>query len=419
MEKYEVLVIGGGAAGMMAAISAAESGAKVTILERNEKLGKKIYITGKGRCNLTNACDKEDFYKNVTSNPRFLYSSFETFDNVMTMDFFKSIGLDIKVERGNRVFPVSDHASDVIKVLKERLSELGVNVILNAHAEDIVRNSEGFKVTYSDLDTKKIKCCMGDRLIIATGGKSYPTTGSTGDGYVFSEKLGHTVTKLMPSLVSITLSDDYVSELAGLSLKNVSITLKNEKGKVLYKETGEMLFTHTGISGPLILSSSSFVSEALIKGKGMPKISLDLKPGLSLDELDQRILKDFEGFKNRDFKNSLDLLLPKSLIPVVVSLSGIDPEKQVNSVTKEERRHLAELFKNVEFHPVGTGSYNEAVVTKGGVNVKEVDPKTFESKLVPGLYFAGEVLDLDAFTGGFNLQIAWSTGRAAGIGAAL
>ncbi|MBR6359209.1 MAG: NAD(P)/FAD-dependent oxidoreductase [Lachnospiraceae bacterium] len=408
-----VIVIGGGAAGMMAAIAAAKNGNSVKLLEKNEKLGKKIYITGKGRCNLTNACETRELFGNVTVNSKFLHSAFEGFDNEETIRFFNSIGLKTKVERGQRVFPESDKSSDVISVLKNELQRLKVEVSLNAEAESVEALGDKHLVTYfSGIENKK-KTEECDACIVATGGLSYPSTGSTGDGYRFAKSFGHTVTPLIPSLVALVTKED-VSDIAGLALKNVSITLENEKGKTIYKETGEMLFTHTGISGPLILSASAYFAEALRYEKPVPRLFLDLKPGMSLDELDSRIRKDFEKELNKDFGNSLDMLLPKSLIPKIVALSGTDPSKKVNSVTKEERRKLAETLKRTEFHITGTGGYPEAVITKGGINVKEIDPKTMGSKLSPGLYFAGEVLDVDAFTGGFNLQIAWSTGYAAG-----
>lgn len=406
-----VLIIGGGPAGMMAAIAARENGAQVTIFEKNEKLGKKLYITGKGRCNLTNACDKDELFKNVNSNKKFLYSAFNEFDNVSVMDFFESHGLKLKTERGKRVFPESDKSSDVIKTLKAVLEKLNVNVSLNAEVTDIKKDKEKFIVTVKK-DGHAL-CETGDALIIATGGVSYPLTGSTGDGYKFAKKFNHNIVLPLPSLVPIETNED-VHGLAGLSLKNVKLSLVNEKGKSLYSEIGEMLFTHTGISGPLVLSASAYISDLKQKNKNIPDVIIDLKPGMTDTELDSRILKDFSAELNRNFSNSLNMLLPQSLIPYVVALSKIDPEKKVNAVTKEERESLRSLIKNLCFTVKDLGKQEEAIITKGGVGVKEINPSTMESKNEKGLYFAGEVLDVDAMTGGFNLQIAWSTGRLAG-----
>jgi len=406
----KVVVVGGGAAGMMAAIAAAENGNEVHLYEKNEKLGKKLFITGKGRCNLTNACDMEDLMKQIVTNPRFLYSAFHTFDNMAVMDFFERIGLEIKTERGMKIFPQSDPSSDVIKVLQNYMEQLGVHVYLNTEVKSIISENGRFKKL---LYGNKKESMEADACIVATGGLSYQSTGSTGDGYRFAKQMGHTVTKLSPSLVALNIKEDFAPRLMGLTLKNVELTLRQEK-KVLYSEMGEMLFTHFGISGPLVLSASSYTAEELLKGHELPVIQIDLKPALTEEMLDARLLSDFEEAKNKSFKNALDKLLPQRMIEVIIALSGIDPEKKVNTISKEERRKLGYLLKHLTMHISGLRDYKEAVITKGGISVKEIVPSTMESKLVSGLYFAGEVLDVDAMTGGFNLQIAWSTGYAAG-----
>ena len=406
----KVIVVGGGAAGMMAAIAAAENGNEVYLFEKNEKLGKKLFITGKGRCNITNACDMEELMKQIVTNPRFLYSAFHTFDNMAVMDFFERIGLEIKTERGMRVFPQSDHSSDVIKVLQRHMEHLGVNINLNTEVKQIVAEDGVFQGV---ICVGKKESFMGDACIVATGGLSYQSTGSTGDGYRFAKQLGHTVTKLSPSLVALTVKEEFAPRLMGLTLKNVELKLLQGK-KVLYSDFGEMLFTHFGISGPLVLSASSYTAEEILKGHELPTVQIDLKPALTEEQLDARLLSDFEEAKNKSFKNSLDKLLPQRMIEVVVELSGIDPDKKVNAVSKEERRKLGYLLKHLTMQITGLRDYKEAVITKGGISVKEIVPSTMESKLVSGLYFAGEVLDVDAMTGGFNLQIAWSTGYAAG-----
>lgn len=423
-----VIVIGGGAAGMMAAISAADAGDNVTLLEKNEKLGKKLFITGKGRCNVTNAADMEALFANVCTNPKFLYSAFYTFDNRMLMDFLENAGCRLKVERGDRVFPVSDHSSDIIAAFSRELRRRNVAVRFNAEAVEIlVRTAE------SDLDNdpnspnqdsndknikyeccgvrlsegKKLKC---DKCIVCTGGLSYPSTGSTGDGYRFAETTGHRIVEAKPSLVPLETREEWCRELMGLSLKNVSVRMVNGK-KELYSGFGEMLFTHFGVSGPLILSASSFYSK---RKSDNVQLYIDLKPALDREQLDKRLLRDFEENKNKAFKNSLSGLFPAKLIPVMIELSGIDPEKKVNEISREERKTFLELIKNLPLNVTGTRSFAEAIITQGGVSVKDIDPHTMESKLVRNLYFAGEVLDLDAMTGGFNLQIAWSTGYLAG-----
>lgn len=405
-----VIVVGGGAAGMMAAVAAAENGNEVHLFEKNEKLGKKLFITGKGRCNLTNACEMEDLMKQIVTNPRFLYSAFHTLDNVGVMDFFERIGLSLKTERGMRVFPESDHSSDVIKVLQKYLEQLGVTIYLNTEVRQVVEEEGQFKKIVYGNSKKEMEA---DACIVATGGLSYQSTGSTGDGYRFAKELGHTVTKLSPSLVALNVEEAFAKELMGLTLKNVEVKLVQGK-KVLYEDRGEMLFTHFGVSGPLILSASSYVAEELLKGKELPILQIDLKPALTEEQLDARILSDFEEAKNKSFKNSLNQLLPQRMIEVIVALSGIDAEKKVNAISKEERRQLGYLFKHLTLHITGLRDYKEAVITKGGISVKEIVPSTMESKLVKGLYFVGEVLDVDAMTGGFNLQIAWSTGYTAG-----
>jgi len=403
----KVCIIGGGAAGMAAAIAAATHGNEVSIFEKNEKLGKKIFITGKGRCNLTNAAPVDVIMKNIVHNPRFMYSAFMQFDNNDIVSLLNEEGIETKVERGNRVFPKSDKAYDVTEGLKRRLKKLNVNVLLNTQVTDIATKDGAVSGVYTKKEFHPADC-----VIVATGGMSYPSTGSTGDGYKFAQKLGHTVTELLPSLVMLHTKEDYVVSLSGLSLKNVSAKFVCDN-KVLYEEFGEMLFTHNGVSGPVILSGSAYVTKALFESKEV-LLYIDLKPALDKKTLDARILKDFESEKNKNFDNSLDALLPKSLIPVIVKESGIDPKQKVNSVTKEEREKLVDTIKGLTLHITKTGDFNEAIITSGGVCVKEINPKTMESKLISGLYFAGEVLDVDALTGGFNLQIAWSSGFASG-----
>lgn len=405
-----VIVVGGGAAGMMAAISAADSGADVVLIEKNEKLGKKIYITGKGRCNITNESDVEDLLKNVRSNPKFLYSAFYTFDSYRMMDFLESEGLKIKTERGNRVFPESDKSSDVIRTLKKALEKRGVKILLNTKVNNIEIENGVCKGVITQSGNRSERYAV-DKVIIATGGCSYQSTGSTGDGYRFAKEADIKVTKCYPSLVPFNIDSDIPKRLQGLSLRNVKMTL-TDKGKVIYEELGEMLFTHFGVSGPLVLSAST-----LVAGKDMSdvRISIDLKPALSNEQLDERILRDFSENKNSYFKNSLSRLLPSKMIPVIVEMSGIDEQKQVNNITKEERHELVGLLKGLTFRIDSLRGFNEAIITKGGVSVKEINPGTMESKKVKGLFFAGEVLDLDAVTGGYNLQIAWSTGYLAGM----
>ncbi|WP_186430138.1 NAD(P)/FAD-dependent oxidoreductase [Clostridium sp. BSD9I1] len=399
----KVIVIGGGPAGIMSAITAAENH-DVILIEKNEKLGKKLFITGKGRCNVTNAKDIGEFFDYIPGNPEFLYSSLYTYTNENVMNFFQSLGVKLKVERGDRVFPESDKSSDIIRGLEQELIKRNVNVKLNAKVKDVILD-EGKIAELILQDDSHIK---GDYFILATGGASYPQTGSSGEGFNFAKKAGHKIVPLKPSLVPIELEDEWVKELQGLSLKNVEVKIK--KGtKVVYKEFGEMLFTHFGISGPIVLSSSRFV-----ESNSSMQAVIDLKPALSEEELDKRIQKDFTKYINKDFKNSLDDLLPKKLISIIIKLSSIPEDKKVNSITKEERKSLVYLIKNLTSNIKGLRPLAEAIVTAGGVNVKEIDPSTMKSKLVDNLYFAGEVIDVDAYTGGYNIQIAFSTGYLAG-----
>lgn len=410
----KVLIIGGGAAGMMAAVFAAKNGNKVEIFEKNEKLGKKLFITGKGRCNITNAAELEDFFPAVTSNPKFLYSAFYSFTNEQVISFFEELGVRTKVERGGRVFPVSDHSSDVIQALKKEMERLEVKINLNAEVKELRIEKRPSGETVTGILLASGKKISGDAVIVATGGISYPSTGSTGDGYRFARKCGHKVPELSPSLVPMEVKEWYAGELMGLSLRNIEIRITDGKKK-LYQEFGEMLFTHYGVTGPVILSASSIVGKKL-KDKELT-LHIDLKPALTEEQLDKRVLREFEANHNRQFKNAVDSLFPSKLRPVIVELSGISEEKKVHEITKEERLRFVRLIKDFTMTLTGLRGYNEAIITKGGVSVKEIDPGTMESKLVKGLYFAGEVLDLDAVTGGYNLQIAWSTGYLAGINA--
>lgn len=407
-----VIVVGGGAAGMFAAIAAAKNGHQVTLYEKNEKLGKKIFITGKGRCNITNAADMEELFDAVVTNSKFLYSSFYDYTNQNVIDFFEDAGVPVKIERGNRVFPISDHSSDVIRALEREMKKVGVKVCLNTEVKSVEAEKDKFnKVVLKDTTTQTADAC-----IVATGGLSYRSTGSTGDGFRFAENVGHKVTQCFPSLVPMETKEPWICELQGLSLRNVEAKILDGK-KELYKDFGEMLFTHFGVSGPLIISASSYVGKKFMDKNGQKKeltLEIDLKPALTEEQLDQRVLRDFEENHNRQFKNAITKLFPTKLIPVMLELGGIDPEKKVNSIEKEERKQFVHLIKHFRMTLTGLRDYPEAIITKGGVNVKEIDPGTMESKLVKGLYFAGEVLDLDALTGGFNLQIAWSTGYAAG-----
>lgn len=419
----KVAIIGGGPAGMLAAISSAQNGNDVTILEKMEMLGKKLLITGKGRCNITSSLPIDEFIKNIPGNGMFMFSSFNNFTNEDILSLLKQEGVETKVERGNRVFPVSDSSKDVQKALIHILKKLNIKVITNAKVERILVKEKvvcGVKAVINGKESE----IFADKVILASGGKSYPGTGSTGDGYKLAQEVGHTITKIRASLVPLTVHDGkdlkICKSMQGLSLKNVSIKLKDiSKNKVIYEDFGEMLFTHFGVSGPTILSSSAHLLryknvEELLKNKKII-LSIDLKPALSEEKLDERILRDFNEEKNRDYKNSLDKLLPKKMIDTIIELSGINPNKKVNEITKKERLGLVHLLKNLEISISGFRPIEEAIVTSGGINVKEINPKTMESKLVKGLYFAGEVIDVDAYTGGFNLQIAYSTGYTAGM----
>ena len=404
-------IIGGGAAGMLASVFAARRGLEVHLYEKNEKTGKKLYITGKGRCNLTNACSMEDLLESVKSNPKFLYSAFYSFTNEQTIAFFESLGLKTKVERGGRVFPQSDHSSDVISALSRELSRRKADVLLRTEVKELIIE-EGRAAGVLLSSGKKL---YADAVIVASGGISYPSTGSTGDGYRFAESCGHRVTELSPALVPMEVKEWYAKELMGLSLRNIQIRITEGKKK-LYEEFGEMLFTHYGVTGPVILSASSGVGNRL-KQKQLT-LHIDLKPALSEEQLDKRVLREFEANHNRQFKNAVDSLFPAKLKPVMVELSEIPEDKKVHEITKEERLRFVRLIKDFTMTLTNLRGYNEAIITKGGVSVKEVDPGTMESKKVSSLYFAGEVLDLDAVTGGYNLQIAWSTGYLAGMSAA-
>ena len=435
----KVLIIGGGAAGMMAGVFAARNHHEVHILEKNEKLGKKVFITGKGRCNVANACDTEELFPAVMSNPKFLYSGFYSFGPQDVMNFFEEAGVPLKVERGNRVFPQSDHSSDIIRALERELKKAGAVIHLHTAVKEIVKESE----TDSDSENKskdeseaqvstatksktgktdnvvkeKITGVIledgtfmeGDAVIVATGGFSYQSTGSTGDGYRFAKDLGLKVTDISPSLVPLKTKEEYIPKLQGLSLKNTGLTIKNGK-KVLYEDFGEMMFTHFGVTGPMILSASAHIGAKLAKApNGELSAYLDLKPALTKEQLDARILREFEAGQNKQFKNVIGVLFPSSLTPVMLELGGIPAEKKIHDISREERQHFVDLVKAFPFTITGMGEFKEAIITKGGVSVKEINPGTMESKKISGLYFAGEVLDLDAVTGGYNLQIAWST----------
>ena len=397
---------------MMAAYAAAESGHAVTLLEQNEKLGKKLFITGKGRCNLTNASDMEQLFANVVSNRKFLYSAFYSYDNEQVISFFESHGMPTKTERGNRVFPVSDHSSDVIAALSAALREQHVEVFLHTKVKRLLleKRDEEKRVTGVELaDHTKMHA---DAVIVATGGISYPSTGATGDGYRMAEESGHKMVSPTPALVPMEMKEPWVRDLQGLSLRNVRMSVTRGKKK-LYEDFGEMLFTHFGVSGPLVLSASGCIpAKAFDQELSM---TIDLKTALDVEQLDHRILREFDEMKNKQFKNSLGHLLPAKMIPVMIALSGIDPDTKVNEISREQRQNLLHLFKNMPLTITGLRDFKEAIITKGGVSVKDINPSTMESKLVQGLYFCGEVLDLDALTGGYNLQIAWSTGHLAGI----
>ncbi|WP_142415321.1 NAD(P)/FAD-dependent oxidoreductase [Hathewaya massiliensis] len=403
----KVVVIGGGPAGIMAAILASKNHS-VTLVEKNEKLGKKLFITGKGRCNVTNNIDISEFFDHIPRNPNFLYSSFYTFTNEDTKSLFEKSGVKLKVERGDRIFPESDKSSDIIKVLENKLIEHNVNILLNKKVVNIKNENDTIKyIEFEDGSNLK-----GDHFILCTGGASYPQTGSTGEGYKFCDKLGHTIEKIKPSLVPMETEETWIKELQGLSLKNVEVKFKH-KNKVLYKDFGEMLFTHFGVSGPLILSASAKIDEKLTK-EGL-SLFINLKPALELNELDKRIQKDFQKYLNKDFKNALNDLLPNKLIDIVIKLSEIDPNKKVNLITKEERKRLLNILTSLELHIKKYRPIAEAIITAGGISTKEIDSSTMKSKKIKNLSFAGEVIDIHGYTGGYNLQIAFSTGYLAGI----
>lgn len=403
----KTIVIGGGAAGMMAAYAAAMCGNEVSLYEKNEKLGKKVYITGKGRCNVTNACETQDLLGNIVTNPKFMYSPIYTFDNNMVKSFMKEWGCPLKTERGNRVFPQSDKSYDVINALIRAMRENKVDINLDSHVSDIL--TENGHVTGVRVNGCDVEC---DNVILATGGYSYPSTGSTGEGHTMASKLGHHITKCMPALVPFTAAEEWVKELQGLSLRNCGVTIYDGDHKI-YEDFGELLFTHFGVSGPTVLSASSYAVD-IIRKRPL-RLVIDLKPALDEKQLDARILRDFEANINRKFMNSLDKLFPKSLIPVIIERSGIDAQCRVNEITRDKRQGLVKLIKNFDLTLTGLRGFNEAIITHGGVDVKEIDSSTMESKLIKGLYFAGEMIDVDAVTGGFNLQVAWSTGYLAGI----
>lgn len=414
-----VLVIGGGASGMLAALIAARNGADTTILEKNEKLGKKIYITGKGRCNLTNACDRDTFFENVVSNPKFLYSAYSAFDNVGIVKLLEEGGVKCKKERGGRVFPVSDHASDVTAGLKRLLEKEKVKIRFNTEVSEIlteeVKDPEGVSRRICGLKLSDGQRIEAEKVIVCTGGLSYPSTGSTGFGLEEAARLGLTVTDTSPALVPFNIRDDFALELQGLALKNVSVRVIDHKNKCLYSGFGEMLFTHFGVSGPLMLTASSHVLNEI--GKKHLSLRIDLKPAIDAATIDKRLVNLFAANRNKHYKSILKELLPHSMIPCFARLSGIDGDRPVNEITKTEREGIVVLLKSFPLTLTSIRGYDEAVITHGGVSVKEINPKTMESKKIKGLYFAGEVLDVDAHTGGFNLQIAWSTGYTAGLSA--
>ena len=412
----KILIVGGGAAGMMAGVYLARAGHEVHILEKNEKLGKKVYITGKGRCNVTNNCDTEELFRAVMSNPKFLYSAFYSFTPQDVMEFFEEAGVPLKTERGNRVFPVSDHSSDIIRGLERELKKAGAHIHLRTEVKKVnvspyeepdvaEKKAHHSRVTGVELADGSIM--EGNYILVATGGLSYQSTGSIGDGYRFAEETGHKVTELSPSLVPLRTEEAYIPSLQGLSLKNTELTIKSGK-KILFQDFGEMMFTHFGVTGPMILSASAHIGKQLQKS-GELTAYLDLKPALTMEQLDARVLREFETGQNKQFKNVIGVLFPSSLTPVMLELGGISPEKKIHDISREERIHFEELVKAFPFTINGMGEYKEAVITRGGVSVKEIQPGTMESRKVKNLYFIGEVLDLDAVTGGYNLQIAWST----------
>ena len=397
---------------MMAAISASEAGKKVIILEKNEKLGKKLFITGKGRCNVTTACPPEEFLNHVMTNPRFLYSSFSRFNNEDMIAFLNTAGLKTKVERGQRVFPFSDHSSDVIQTLKRQCEKNRVIIRYHARVTDILLNDE--QTAFSGVRLEDGEIITGESLIMACGGNSYASTGSNGEGYLLADSIGHTIKPVYPSLVPFVMKETWCKDLMGLTLKNVSITVKNGK-KSIYEGFGEFLFTHFGVSGPLVLTASTCLGKyqkPLEEGK--LRLILDMKPSLTMEQMEKRFLREFDTYRNKNISNVIERMLPKKMVPIFLRIADIPEDKKVHSISKKERHRMMELMKGLEMHIEGVRTFDEAIVTRGGVNVKEVSPTTMESKLVKNVYFAGEMLDLDAVTGGFNLQIAWSTGYVAG-----
>lgn len=405
----KILIIGGGAAGMFASVFAAMHGHEVHVFEQNEKLGKKLFITGKGRCNFTNACDMQELFDSVFSNSKFLYSAFYGYNNYDVIDFFEGLGVHTKIERGNRVFPKSDHSSDIIRALERKMKSLDVKIHLKSKVDRILTSVK--KVTGVLLENGAE--IAGDTVMVATGGLSYSSTGAAGDGYRFAQDTGHTVTALRPSLVPMETKESYITQMQGLSLKNVTLSIYNN-GKKHYESFGEMMFTHFGVTGPLILTASAVVGDEF---KEHPLSAfIDLKPALTKEQLDARILREFEAGKNKQFKNVIGSLLPSRLLTVILAQGIIHPDKKVNEISREERQEFVNYIKAFPFTVTGLRGYNEAVITKGGVSVKEISPKNMESKKITGLHFLGEVLDLDALTGGFNLQIAWSTAYAAANG---
>ncbi|HJC31224.1 MAG TPA: NAD(P)/FAD-dependent oxidoreductase [Candidatus Anaerobutyricum faecale] len=418
----KVIIIGGGAAGMMAAISASKEGKKVLLLEKNEKLGKKLFITGKGRCNITSACDPDEFLNHVATNSRFLYSSFSRFNNHDVVRLLNDAGLKTKVERGQRVFPQSDHSSDVIGTLKRLCDRNHVEILYHAKVEKILlHDHEGVSGeknrSFSGVQLSDGRVIQGDSLIIATGGCSYTSTGSDGDGYRLARELGHSIRPVYPSLVPFIMKETWCRDLMGLTLKNISIRVKNGK-KVIYEGFGEFLFTHFGVSGPLVLTASTCLGKyQKALEAGQLTLLLDLKPSLTMEQLEKRYLREFDTYRNKNISNVIERMLPRKMVPVFLREAGVPEDKKVRDITKKERRRMEELMKGMEMHITGVRGFEEAIVTRGGVNVKEVSPTTMESKLVDHVFFAGEILDVDAVTGGFNLQIAWSTGYTAGYSA--
>ena len=413
----KVIIIGGGPAGIISAISSARNGNNVILIEKNNSLGKKLLITGKGRCNITSSININDFIKNIPGNGKFLYSAFQNFTNMDIIKLIEENGVKVKEERGNRIFPITDNSKDVLKSFEKELNKYkNIKIKLNTKVKEVLEENREVKGVLLESGEK----LFASKVIIATGGKSYPITGSTGDGYKMASKLGHTVEKIRGSLVPLTADKILCQSMQGLSLRNVKIQIKDiEKNKKIYEDFGEMLFTHFGVSGPIILSASAHLLrykniDKLLKENKI-KLTIDLKPALSYEELDKRVLRDFEIFKNKEFKNSLFELLPKKIINPIINLSNINENKKVNEITKEERKILVNLIKSLEINIDGFRPVEEAIVTAGGISIKEINPKTMESKLIKGLYFAGEIIDVDAYTGGFNLQIAYSTGYTAGI----